>query len=152
MTNKPNEHLSAAVLIEKEGNILLVRQAEREDIKWGPPAGHLEPGENFTKAAKRETREETGLEIELINLVGIYTYIKSGQLKIGSVFRGQIVGGKLGQIAGDIVELRWFSREEVQKLITDDAIQLYKPEYNLRCLADWLAGQSFPLNILKENL
>lgn len=151
MTNKPNEHLSAAVLIEKEGNILLVKQAEREDVKWGPPAGHLEPGESVTEAAKRETREETGLEIELIDMVGIYTYLKSEQLKTGYVFRGQIVGGTFGPIAEDIAELRWFSREELKKLMTDGVAQLYKPEYNLRCLADWLMGQSCPLNILKES-
>ena len=150
MENKPNEHLSAAVLIEENEKLLLVRQAEGKGIMWGPPAGHLEPEETFSQAAIRETHEETGLMVKLTSLVGIYTYLKLGQLKTGVVFRGKVLSGELRQLVADITECRWFSQDEVQELLRDNR-RLYKPEYNLRCMADWLAGVSFPLNALKES-
>ncbi len=40
---------------------------------WDLPAGYLDPGESPEEAARRETREESGLEVELVRLVGVYT-------------------------------------------------------------------------------
>jgi hypothetical protein len=60
----------AMIAIIQAGQILLIK---REDFEvWGLPAGQLEPGESVAQAAVREAYEETGLEVQLTRLVGIY--------------------------------------------------------------------------------
>ncbi|SRR6266704_1975788 len=60
----------AKVVVIDAGRILLV---QREDFKtWGLPGGHVEDGESVAQAAVREVLEETGFEVELTRLVGIY--------------------------------------------------------------------------------
>ncbi len=74
-----NPKPAAAVLLERpahdagEPEILLLRRAvEPGRGAWDLPAGYLDPGESFEMAARRETLEESGIEVELLGLVGVY--------------------------------------------------------------------------------
>lgn len=73
-----NPRPAAAVLLERvsdggEVTILLLRRAVEPGAgAWDLPAGYLDPGESFEQAAVRETREESGLEIALGRLNGVY--------------------------------------------------------------------------------
>jgi ADP-ribose pyrophosphatase YjhB (NUDIX family) len=70
---------AAAVIVERPGpggsaSILLLRRAvDPGNGDWDLPAGYLEPGESAEEGALREAREEAGLEVELVELVGVYT-------------------------------------------------------------------------------
>ena len=70
---------AAGVLIERETQdgepaILLLRRAVEPGFgDWDLPAGYLDPHESMEEAALREAREESGLEVELIRLIGAYT-------------------------------------------------------------------------------
>ncbi|MBU1878402.1 MAG: NUDIX domain-containing protein, partial [Chloroflexi bacterium] len=58
-------------VLDEAGGLLLVH---REDNGyWALPGGHLEYGESLVQAAVRETREETGLEVQIISLSGVYS-------------------------------------------------------------------------------
>jgi 8-oxo-dGTP pyrophosphatase MutT (NUDIX family) len=46
--------------------ILLVKQRQ-QDVAWGIPKGHTEPGETHMQTACREVREETGIKIQIVN-------------------------------------------------------------------------------------
>jgi ADP-ribose pyrophosphatase YjhB (NUDIX family) len=60
----------AAVIFEA-GRVLLQR---RDDTgRWGLPGGGVEPGESVSQAVMREVREETGLEVEPLRLIGVYS-------------------------------------------------------------------------------
>lgn len=68
---------AAAVLLERpDGDdtaILLLRRAVEPGAgAWDLPAGYLDPGESFEQAARREAREESGIDVELIELAGVY--------------------------------------------------------------------------------
>ncbi len=53
--------------------VLLLRRAVEPGLGgWDLPAGYLDPHESFEHAARREAREESGLEVELLDLAGVY--------------------------------------------------------------------------------
>lgn len=72
-----NPRPAAAVILERQNadglSFLLLRRAVEPGLgAWDLPAGYLDPGESFEMAARREAREESGLEVELIGLQGVY--------------------------------------------------------------------------------
>lgn len=73
-----NPKPAAAVLLERssgmdEPSVLLLRRAmDPGRGAWDLPAGYLDPGESFEEAARREAREEAGLDVELLSLAGVY--------------------------------------------------------------------------------
>ncbi|MBU1662505.1 MAG: NUDIX domain-containing protein, partial [Chloroflexi bacterium] len=80
-----------SIIFDKHNRVLL---CHRRDLDvWNLPGGRVESGELPTEAAVRETREETGLDIEIERLVGVYA--KPYEDDIVLVFTGKIVGGKL---------------------------------------------------------
>jgi ADP-ribose pyrophosphatase YjhB (NUDIX family) len=78
-------------LFDADGRVLLVRR--RDYPVWNLPGGAVERGETPWDAAVRETREETGLEIEIQRLTGVYSKPTRGEVILS--FEGQAVGGKL---------------------------------------------------------
>jgi len=72
-----NPRPAAAVLLERgDGDdpaLLLLRRAVEPGLgAWDLPAGYLDPGESFEQAAVREAREESGIEVRLVELAGVY--------------------------------------------------------------------------------
>jgi len=143
--------VSSAVFIEdQQGNLLLLRQAsERKGYRWGPPAGGMKAHEDPIMTAQRETEEEIGVEVGLKDLVGIYTVDRGDSASgIGFVFRGQIISGEITPRENEIIDFRFFSPSEIKNLIATD--KLYKPEYNLAGIQDWIDGKSFGLEVIKS--
>jgi len=65
---------AGAFVTNERGQILLLRRGQGEkQNSWTVPGGIMELGETPREAAKREVLEETGLEVEIGNLVGVYT-------------------------------------------------------------------------------
>ena len=64
-----------AVILNSSGDLLLTRRSSqvREPGHWCLPGGHLDGGEDWISAMRREVREETGLEVRREKLIGIYS-------------------------------------------------------------------------------
>jgi 8-oxo-dGTP pyrophosphatase MutT (NUDIX family) len=62
---------SSAVVLNRRGEVLLVKQAQ-EDRGWELPGGHVRKKEGSVEALVREVREETGLQIEPVQLIGVF--------------------------------------------------------------------------------
>src|SRR5438067_7769104 len=80
-------------LIFDQGRILL---AHRRDIDWwNLPGGGMEVGETVDEAVVREVREETGLEVQVEQLVGVYS--KPQKQEVVLTFRCAVTGGGLSE-------------------------------------------------------
>jgi 8-oxo-dGTP pyrophosphatase MutT (NUDIX family) len=114
---------AASVLIaDDEDRLLLVRQSHSG--RWGTVGGAIEPGESPQVAAVREANEETGLTIRVDRLVAALggedfhvTYSNGDQVQyLSIVFEGSVIEGTPTPDGEEILELGWFSREELPAL------------------------------------
>lgn len=93
--------VAAGVLVQSEGRVLLVRRINVPmQGKWTLPAGFVDGQEDPRSTAVRECLEETGLEVEIVDLVDVlYGLEHQRGASIVIFYRGRIVGGELS--AGD---------------------------------------------------
>jgi len=98
--------LASSIAIIENNRILLI---QREDFHvWGLPGGDVDPGESLAQAARREAREETGLEITLTRLVGMYSLVGNDHTLVTAVFAARVTGGNLRPQLREIADVDWF--------------------------------------------
>ena len=106
-------------LIEKNGKFLLVQEGHKYAYGlWNFPAGKLEQEIKLIYNAVKEAREETGYNVKVKKLIGIYQKIQKGRNVVIFVFASSIVGGKLRTNYPDeeILGARWFTYVELKKM------------------------------------
>src|SRR5207245_1718857 len=104
----------SAIILTGEGLLL---QRRSDNRLWGLPGGGVEPGESVTQALVREVREETGLEVVPLRLIGVYSSPEHGQIVtypdgnvihyISTSFECRVVAGALA-CSHESLELGWF--------------------------------------------
>ena len=106
-------------IADDAGRLLLVHQRDRG--QWGTVGGAIEPGETPSDAAVREASEETGLHVEVTQLVAALggtafemTYPNGDKCAyLSIVFDARAVGGVLTPDGEEVSECRWFTRGEL---------------------------------------
>ncbi len=104
-------------LVERGGKILLIQ--EKKPVAyglWNTPAGWLDLGETPAEGAKREVKEETGFDVKINGLLGVYIMpsLHDQKLLIAKiVFICSITGGKMKFPKDEILDVKWFAPEEV---------------------------------------
>jgi 8-oxo-dGTP diphosphatase len=105
-----------AVIVDK-GRVLLARRGN-EPLKghWTLPGGLLELGESLTEGVMREVREETGLTVEVLELIELVDRIHRQETRVRyhyviADYLCRVTGGAL-QAASDADAVRWVEREE----------------------------------------
>ncbi|MEU5108769.1 NUDIX hydrolase [Streptomyces sp. NPDC021354] len=102
----------AGVIVDDAGRALLIKR--RDNGKWEPPGGVLEPGETIPDALQREVLEETGIKIALpATLTGIYKNMS--HLIVSMVFRCEAIDGT-PTTGAETSALHWATRAEVIEL------------------------------------
>lgn len=104
--------VAAAVVVETKEGVLLLRRAQKDRAygKWILPGGHVDRGEVVPEAAQREVAEETGLEVELTSLLGVYSY--TGYPWVLVVYTASANGGRL-RASAEALEMQAFAPEEL---------------------------------------
>lgn len=106
--------VATIVLVLVDGKLVLVRRGIEPSIgRWSFPSGYVNRGEMVEDAAVREVIEETGLEVRLDGLVGLYS--GSDEPVILAVYTAHVTGGSL--YAGpEVQETALFSPAELPSL------------------------------------
>lgn len=123
-----NPKPAAGTLVERIGpggqaEVLLLRRAVEPGLGgWDLPAGYLDPGESAEQGARRETREEAGLEVDLVRLVGAYSSPYANA--VSTIYLARPLNADANvQLDAESSEHAWIGRDAV---------------------ADWLPRMAFP--------
>ncbi|MBI2616713.1 NUDIX domain-containing protein [Candidatus Gottesmanbacteria bacterium] len=111
---------NAAIISDEKGNILLVkRKYEPKKDFWDLPGGFMSPDENIDVSAKREIREELGVEIEITGIVGgfadSYEYQGIVYPTYTTIVAAKIIKGEI-RPTDDVSDVAFYTKEEVFQL------------------------------------
>ena len=143
-------HVTVATIIERDNRYLMVYEEADGNKVYNQPAGHLEANESLRDAALRETLEETGWDVELTALLGIYLYTAPSN---GVTYQRVCFAARALQhdpqrhLDEGIVAARWLSRDELEA-----QPERWRSELVPRCIDDYLAGNCFSLELIRPSL
>lgn len=140
-------HVTVATVVEDHGRFLFVEEMAENRVVFNQPAGHLEADESLIQAAHRETLEETGWEIELTGVIGIYLYTApaNGITYQRVCFAARPVRAIPGRhLDAGIIAPHWLTREEIGA-----RTEQLRSGLVLRCVDDYLRGPVFPLALIR---
>ena len=131
----------AGALVEDRGRVLLVRRAIKPfEGGWDIPGGFCDADELPATTARREVREETGLEIEILDLLGMwidrYGEPQDGApetLTLNIYYAARPANGvELRIDTGEVTEVGWFGPEDLPT-------NLAFPDHAAQVIAAWVA-------------
>lgn len=141
-------HITVAAIVEDQGRFLLVEELADGKAVLNQPAGHLEANENLIQAAIRETLEETGWEIEVTAVTGIYLYTAPSN---GVTYQRVCFAARPlrhhpeSPLDKGIIGPLWLGREELES-----QRQRWRSELVGQCLDDYLGGERFALSLIRN--
>jgi len=114
----PDIHVSAAVVIDDDGRVLVVRK--KDTVRFMQPGGKPEPGESAAQTLIRELHEELGVVLVEADLEPLGTFISEaanepGHRVVAQAFAASIVPTDV-TVQAELAELRWISREDAVDL------------------------------------
>jgi 8-oxo-dGTP diphosphatase len=118
---------AAAIAVDKQGRVLLLKHRFRPGSGWGIPGGFIEAGEQPEEAVRRELREEVGLELAAVEVVTTRAFKKPRQIEI--VFRCHPRGDALPQSI-EIRKASWFSVDSLPEGLPVDQRKLIRDTLN----------------------
>jgi len=122
-----------ALIVDDQERVLLASWNEPAEPQWTMPGGGVELHETPAEGAIRELREETGYDVELLQVLGVDTHVIPAQERIEPperplksvrvIYDARIVGGELRhEVDGTTDEARWIPLSEVSSLTRVDLV------------------------------
>ena len=119
----------SALVVDDFDRVLMQRRGDSGN--WSLPGGIMEVGETLEDCVVRETKEETGLDIEITGLLGIYTdpdhviEYSDGEVRqeFAIVYYGRVIGGEI-QVSPESTEVRFISLDELESLPMHPTVRL----------------------------
>ena len=141
-------HVVVAAVIERDGRFLLVEEETADGLRFNQPAGHLEEGESLLDAVRREVFEETAHHFEPEALLGVYRWRHPARERtyVRFAFTGTVTGhDPSARLDEGILRAVWMTPEEIRA-----TAQRHRSPLLARCVEDYLAGKSYPLDLLTD--
>jgi len=132
---------ASAVVGDDQGRLLLAKRTDND--LWTIPGGAMQPGESIVETAVREVKEETGIDVEVVSLVGIYSNpqhvveYSDGEVRqqFSVCFACRPIGGELAS-SDETSEVGYFSPDDIETMDVHPSIRLRIQHY--------LEGRSAP--------
>jgi len=120
---------ASAVITDEEGRVLLGKRTD--NTLWTIPGGTMKPGETIAETAVREVKEETGIDVEVVSLIGIYSNpnhvveYSDGEVRqqFSVCFACRRVGGEIAA-SDETSEVGYFSPDELENMEIHPSIRL----------------------------
>jgi ADP-ribose pyrophosphatase YjhB (NUDIX family) len=120
---------ASAVVTDEDGRLLLGKRTDNN--LWTIPGGTMKPGETIAETAVREVKEETGIDVEVVSLVGIYSNpqhvveYSDGEMRqqFSVCFACLPVGGELAT-SDETNEVGYFGPDEIEAMEIHTSIRL----------------------------
>jgi ADP-ribose pyrophosphatase YjhB (NUDIX family) len=121
---------AAGIVLDDDRRVLLVRRRERDC--WSLPGGMMELGERIDRTAVHEIAEQTGLKVEPVELIGIYTDSHppapdpdGNRVKlVTALFHCRVAGGRVGSEGDASTDTCFFSLDALPPLEAEQAARL----------------------------
>jgi 8-oxo-dGTP diphosphatase len=103
-----------AIIADPDGRIVLIER-KYEPHGWALPGGFIDAGEEYGVACRREAKEETGLDVELVAQLFTYSDPKRDKRKhtASTVYACRVPRGAQPHAADDAKDARWFAESEI---------------------------------------
>ncbi|MBL1073447.1 NUDIX domain-containing protein [Nocardia sp. 2] len=119
----------SALVVDDVGRVLMQRRGDSGN--WSLPGGIMEIGETLEQCVIRETKEETGLDIEITRLLGIYTdpahviEYADGEIRqeFAITYYGRVIGGEI-EVSDESTAVRFISMGELSELPVHPTVRL----------------------------
>lgn len=111
---------AGCIVFDEQNRLLLQKRSDCE--KWGFLGGMVESGESVEEAAVREVKEESGLDVEVTSLYGVYSkyfveHTNGDKVQpIVHIFKAKIIGGELIDKNEETLELKFFDLNNIPPL------------------------------------
>jgi 8-oxo-dGTP diphosphatase len=111
---------AGAVVCDERGRVLLLKHVLRRGSGWGVPGGFLKGGEQPEEAIRRELREETGLELDSVELAFVRALRDVNQIEI--IFRAEMRSEALARAEKgfEIDRAEWFAIDSLPESFSED--------------------------------
>lgn len=127
MTDKP---IAAAIITDGDRVLMIRRRVAEGSLSWAFPAGGVEEGESASEAAVREVKEETGLTVEAVRVLGSRVHPATGRHMTYIACR--LLGGVAAvEDADELAEVEWVGLTDIPRLVPAGifpAVQAYLDE------------------------
>jgi ADP-ribose pyrophosphatase YjhB (NUDIX family) len=113
-------------LIHKRDTVLLLKLASEPNLgKWGLPGGVVKTGETVEEAARREAKEQVGLDVNLEGMLDIQDDIHrdgKGKVRFHDILIGYLASPRRGKVelSAEATEYKWFTAAEVRSVFATD--------------------------------
>ena len=123
---------AAAIIFDDAGRLLLQRR--QDNGLWGLPGGAMDVGEKIADTVVREVREETGYDVEVVRLIGVYSdpahtsmrYPDGNEFQfVSCLFECRIVGGT-PTLCDETTALEWFDPRRLPEPFMPNHVQRVK--------------------------
>lgn len=110
----PPKHIvsAATIVLNNQNEILLIKGPRRG---WEMPGGQVEEGESLKDAAIRETKEESGIDIEVVRFCGVFQNVRGSICN--TLFLGVPIGGEL-TTSSESLEVGFFPVSKALEMVT----------------------------------
>ena len=137
--------LTVSAVVEQDGKFLIVEERSSGVLVITQPGGHIESAESPEEACTREVLEETGCDIAINSLLGVYLWIQpqTRQQFLRIVYVADLLQENTQRKLDDgIHAVHWYNKADIEHHVR----KLRTPTV-MRCIEDYLAGKRQPESV-----